>query len=155
MKAYLAGLFHDIARELPPNRLLSLVREYGYPIDQATENAPILAHGAVSAIIAKENYHIIDEEILTAMERHTLGHEDAGQLDRILFLADAIEPNRCYEGVETLRNLARKNLTSAVLQATEQSLQYLQERNLAPHPRTLGMQRRLLQEIKEINEKNK
>ena len=71
MKAYLAGLFHDIARELPKEQLLSLAREHDYPIDQATLDAPILIHGAVSAIIAKENYHIIDDDILTSMERHT------------------------------------------------------------------------------------
>lgn len=148
MKAYLAGLFHDIARELPKEQLLSLAREHDYPIDQATLDAPILVHGAVSAIIAKENYHIIDDDILTAMERHTLGHEDAGLLDKILFLADAIEPNRQYEGVEELRELARRNLPLAVLRATEHSLQYLQKRNLSPHSRTLAMQRQLQRELK-------
>lgn len=147
MKAYLAGLFHDIAREMPKDELLRIAREHHCEIDDNALNAPILVHGAVSGIIAKENYHIIDEEILTAMEKHTLGDGSTSLLDRILFLSDAIEPGRNYDGVEKLRRMAQENLTLAVLRATEQSLKYLEAKNLPPHPKTLAMRQQLKKEM--------
>lgn len=148
-QAYLAGLFHDIAREMPSEQLLSIAREHRCDIDEASRNAPILLHGAVSGIIAKENYNITDPAIIDAMEKHTLGDGSTGLLDRILFLSDAIEPNRRYEGIEDLRNLARENLTMAVLRATEQSLSYLKERSIPPHRRTLAMLQQLKTEIEQ------
>ncbi|MDO4542195.1 MAG: bis(5'-nucleosyl)-tetraphosphatase (symmetrical) YqeK [Bacillota bacterium] len=141
MKAYLAGSFHDIARELPPERGLLIAEEYGYAISPEEKRYPILVHGFVSAVVARENYGITDREILSAMEKHTLGDEEMTLLDKIIYLADEIEPLRQYPGVDELRKLAFTDFNKALLQGIEQSLKYQRERGLEPNPKTLKMYR--------------
>ena len=146
MKAYLAGIFHDIARELPGEQLLALTAEYGGAISEQERRHPILLHGFVSAVIAQENYGIADEEILSAMAKHTLGAVEMSLLDKIIFIADEIEPLRQYDGVEELRRLAFCNLDQALIGGIEQSIQYLRGRGLEPHATTLALRENLLKE---------
>ncbi|MEG1822781.1 MAG: bis(5'-nucleosyl)-tetraphosphatase (symmetrical) YqeK [Clostridiales bacterium] len=147
IKAYLAGLFHDIAREMPVEQQLKLAKNHGLSISEAEKKDPILLHGAISAIVAQENYGINDGEILSAMEKHTLGHESMCTLDKIIFLADKIEPLRDYKEAATLRKLAMENLDKALLGAVESSIKYLQNHGLTPHPRTLAMKNNLYKEF--------
>lgn len=146
IKAYLAGSLHDIARELSPENSLALARERGRQLSPQEEDHPILLHGYISALIAEENYAITDKEILHAMEVHTLGCSEMSLLDKIIYLADAIEPLRSFSGVEELRHLAFQDLNQALIQCIEQSMAYLMARGLEPHPITIKMQENLLKE---------
>lgn len=147
MKGYLAGIFHDIAREMPERQLLSIALDYGHQLSPQEEQYPILLHGFVSAVVAQENYGIADREILSAMEKHTLGAENMSLLDKIIYLADEIEPLRCYDGVETLRRLAFEDLNKALLRGIEGSFDYLRARGIEPHQKTIKMYEKLLKEI--------
>lgn len=150
MKAYLAGLLHDTAREMPKECFLPLAEKYKIPIGKEEREAPILLHGAISAVIAQENYGITDKEIQSAMIKHTVGDASMSTLDKIIFIADEIEPLRSFKGVEALRALAFSDLNKAVLEGIGQSEQYLWERGIGLHPKTKQMKENLLKELNNV-----
>lgn len=147
VKAYLAGSLHDIARELSSKEMLDLAGERGRQLSPQEEEHPILLHGYISAMAAQENYSVTDKDVLHAMEVHTLGCEEMSLLDKIIYLADAIEPLRSFPGIEELRDMAFKDLNQALLQCIDQSVGYLRDKGLTPHPTTIKMKENLLKEI--------
>ncbi len=92
--------------------------------------APILAnggllHGYAAVTIAKERYQISDTDLLAAVAHHTTGAEQMSTLEKIIFLADYIEVNRDFDGVEDLRKAAKKNLDEAVLLGYDSTIRHL------------------------------
>lgn len=124
-KAELAALFHDIFRGHPAQVLNEYVLAAGLPPD-LLDNCN-LAHGKVAAIVMEKEFHVSDEDLLNAVRYHTTGRADMSLLEKIVYLADAIEPGRAYPGVETLRKLAYENLDEACLQCLENTIAYLAE----------------------------
>lgn len=91
-RAYFAGLVHDCAKNLAFEKQLELVKRAPFKlIEGETDNAKIL-HAPAGAVLARENFGIEDEEILSAIRWHTLGHVGMTMLEKIIFLADKIEP---------------------------------------------------------------
>ena len=91
-KAYFAGLVHDCAKNLPLAAQLELVRRAPFTLlEGETVNAKIL-HAPAGAVLAREIFNVEDEEILSAVRWHTLGHVGMSMLEKIIFLADKIEP---------------------------------------------------------------
>lgn len=90
-KAYIAGLLHDCAKCLSKEKLF----EIGSHLDlvEGEDTNSKIIHAPVSAYLAKEEFGIEDEEILSAIRWHTLGRADMTEFEKILFLADKIEPN--------------------------------------------------------------
>lgn len=136
-KAFLAGMLHDIARELDQKVLIEKAKTYGLTLDMAERYQPELLHGPIGAIIAKEELGISDEEILSAIAKHTLGDADMSPLDEVIFLADMLEEGREFPGVENLRALAFLSLDKAMLEALKESLIYVIQKNVLVHPRTV------------------
>ncbi|MFZ5627458.1 MAG: bis(5'-nucleosyl)-tetraphosphatase (symmetrical) YqeK [Bacillota bacterium] len=132
-KAEQAAVWHDVARDYPPERLLELARQYGLELDNDWLAVPMLLHGPVGAQLAAEQ-GVRDKEVLQAIARHTLGHPEASELDKLLFVADMIEPGRDYPGVEELRVLAARDLERAYLAGLDHTLRYLLERQHYIHP---------------------
>ncbi|GAW28031.1 phosphohydrolase [Carboxydocella sp. ULO1] len=132
-KAEQAALWHDVARDYPPERLLELARQQGLELDADWLAVPMLLHGPVGAQLAAEQ-GVRDKEVLQAIARHTLGHPEATALDKLLFVADMIEPGRDYPGVEELRLLAARDLEGAYLAGLDHTLRYLLERQQYIHP---------------------
>jgi predicted HD superfamily hydrolase involved in NAD metabolism len=136
-KAYLAGWLHDCARSWPAEELLSFARNNNLEIDELTKRQPILLHGAAGAALAK-SWGILDAEILSAVANHTLGCPGMSLLGQIIYLADKIEPNRQYPGVDGLRELARVDFHAGVLEASAQSISYVLKKQKNIHPMSIS-----------------
>jgi len=134
-KAYIAGILHDLAKGMDKKELLVYAKSRHIKIDSIKKQQPGLLHGAVSAYMAKNEFEIDDDEILHAMEFHTTGSADMSLLDKILYLADSAEPNRDYEGVEMIRDLAfHGELDRALLEAMKIKIKYVMDKNIMLHP---------------------
>ncbi|WP_293985660.1 bis(5'-nucleosyl)-tetraphosphatase (symmetrical) YqeK [uncultured Megasphaera sp.] len=123
--AEVAGLLHDAAKQLPLEEMRELA-EKSFP----HLAAPILAnggllHGYAAVTIAKERYQISDTDLLAAVAHHTTGAEQMSTLEKVIFLADYIEVNRDFDGVEDLRKAAKKNLDEAVLLGYDSTIRHL------------------------------
>lgn len=125
-KAELAALCHDMYRGMKDQLLNIYVRELGLP--ERYMNNPNLAHGKIAAIMIKREYGITDQEIIDAVAYHTTGRAGMSKLEKIIYLADAIEPNREYPGVSELRKLAFEDLDKAVLKALQNTIDYIEKR---------------------------
>ena len=136
-KASLAGWLHDCARDYTDADLLTFARTYGIEADKYTVAQPLLLHGPVGAVIA-QSWGISDREVLSAIRNHTLGYPGASLIEQIIYVADKIEPNRNYSGVEDLRNLAFLDFQSCLLQAASQSIAYVLEKKQVVHPLTVN-----------------
>ncbi|WP_313128661.1 bis(5'-nucleosyl)-tetraphosphatase (symmetrical) YqeK [Anaerocolumna sp.] len=129
-KALIAGLLHDSAKCLSGAVLLSECHKYGLSISDAEEKSPYLLHGKLGAYYAEFKYGIEDKEIQSAISYHTTGKPDMSLLEKIVFTADYIEPNRSSERIPNLheiRILAFENLDLAVYQILESTLNYLKK----------------------------
>lgn len=135
-KARLAGMLHDLARLYPAQRLLDECRERGIPIDAFSLANPIVLHAPLSACLAQEEYGVADAEVLSAIAKHTLGAGDMSTLDCILYLADALEPGRNYEGRAETADLAQRDMRAAMRATIASSLRYLTQRHLPLAPQT-------------------
>lgn len=122
-KAEIAALLHDCARNLPPEKLNSLVEELGLP-DRYRGNVN-LSHSKVGAAFAGRLFNIDDREILDAISYHTTGRCRMTTLEKIVFLADAIEPGRDYPGVEAIRDAAEESLDRGCLKSLEGTIEFL------------------------------
>jgi len=114
-KAFLAGLLHDCAKDLSGAELLRKARQSGVPVGVEEEIKPSLLHAPVGALVAGAQFGIQDAEILQAIALHTLGSENMTLLDKIIFVADKIEPGRVFHDAEKWRQTARYNLDKALL----------------------------------------
>lgn len=136
-QARLAGLLHDYARDLPPGRLLELAEEAGLISCEIERRLPLLLHGPVGALLLERELGITDKAVLQAVARHTVGAPAMTPLDKIIYLADVIEPGRQFAGVHTLRQAAVADLDTAFLKALEATIVYVLDREQLLHPATV------------------
>lgn len=141
-KAEAAALFHDMFRSTPVEELNMYVRQLNLD-DVYIDNAN-LAHGPIAAVIMKRDYGIDDEDVLNAVRYHTTGREGMSTLEKVIYLADAIEPGRSYPAVDELRKLAEVSLDQACLASMERSINYISERGLFLHEDTIKARNYLL-----------
>jgi predicted HD superfamily hydrolase involved in NAD metabolism len=140
-KARIAGLLHDLARLYSGDRLIEECERRGIPIGAFERSHPVVLHAPLSAALAREAYGVTDLEILSAIEKHTLGDAHMSSLDRVVYLADSLEPGRAFAAREALWNLAQRDLHASMRETVAQSLRYLEERGLEPAPQTLAAAR--------------
>ena len=137
-KAYVAGLLHDCAKCLDKDKLMQIIKENIKDVDESELLNYKTLHAPVSAYYAKNIFGVTDEEILSAIRWHTLGKLEMTDFEKIIFIADKIEPNtrdreysaiiRCYlddeNGLneallkcyrETIKSLVKRNLKSCLL----------------------------------------
>ena len=93
-QALVAGLLHDCAKCIPNDKKLKLCRKDGIEVTPFEEKAPFLLHAKLGAWMAEHEYHVSDPAILSAIACHTTGKPDMSLLDKIVFIADYIEPGR-------------------------------------------------------------
>ena len=134
-KAELAGLLHDCAKDYPPDMKKRFCKEYHIPLDDIMKKQIDLCHPFLGAEVARREYGIEDEEILNAIRYHTTGRPNMSLLEKIIFVADYIEPGRkSFDGLEETRKLAYENLDCAVEKTLEQTIAYVKERGRILHP---------------------
>ncbi|MEM9008403.1 MAG: bis(5'-nucleosyl)-tetraphosphatase (symmetrical) YqeK [Cyanobacteria bacterium P01_F01_bin.86] len=137
-RAAWAGLLHDVAKYFSGDRLLDMAATEGLILDSVLKKTPHLIHADVGAIVARDKFGVTDSEILDAIRLHTLGAPGMSSLSCIVFLADALEPNRGQsEDLKNLRNLVERHLYRAVVAVSDRSLQYLIAKKDPVHPRTV------------------
>ncbi|QGP92459.1 HD domain protein [Neomoorella glycerini] len=136
-QARLAGLLHDYARDLPPEKLLDLAGAAGLITCDLERRLPVLLHGPVGALLLERELGITDKAILQAVARHTVGAPGMTTLDKIIYLADVIEPGRQFAGVQAIRKAAATDLEAALLKALEASIVYVLDKEQPLHPATV------------------
>jgi predicted HD superfamily hydrolase involved in NAD metabolism len=147
VKAEIAGLVHDCAREFNVELLLDCLVEESMVVDDLTLGVKELLHGPAAVHICRKVFGIEDEEILSAVRYHTTGRENMSLLEKIIYLSDFIEPGRSFDGVEEIRGLAFKNLDKALLLAFNLSIEYVISKNGLIHVNTILSRNYLLKEL--------
>ena len=134
-----AGILHDCTKYLSGEEHIAICRQYGVPLDDLERSAPKLLHSKTGACIAR---HVFGEsdEVYEAIFWHTTAKADMTTLEKILYVADYMEPNRAFDGVERLRELAYSDLDRALLLGVETTVQEMRDRDLPVHKNTLQAQ---------------
>ncbi|MGB4661376.1 MAG: bis(5'-nucleosyl)-tetraphosphatase (symmetrical) YqeK [Mobilitalea sp.] len=128
VKASITGILHDCAKNLTDEELLAECIKYHLPITEVEAICVDLLHAKVGAIHAKEKYGVMDEDIYNAITYHTTGRPGMSLLEKIVFIADYIEPYRkLIPGINEIRVAAYENLDLAVYMITENTLKYLDQ----------------------------
>ncbi len=134
-KVKAAALCHDMFRNTEASKLNEYIDEFGLPSE--LKNSPNLAHGKIAAAVLKRDYGVTDEDFLNAVAYHTTGRKGMSKLEKIIFLADAVEPGRKYPSVEEARRLAYENLDTACLTVLETTIEYIKGKGEYLDPDTL------------------
>lgn len=142
-KAEIAGLLHDIMKDLPQEEQLALMGRYGIRLTELERSAPKLWHAMLGAAYIKNELKIDDAEILDAVRYHTTGRENMTRMDKVLFIADFISADRDYPGVEALRAAAKKDLDTAMLEGMAYTIGDLAKQRKAIHPDTIAAYNRI------------
>lgn len=149
-KAYIAGLLHDCAKCFTDEEKLKLCEKYDLVLDDILKSQPDLTHSFLGAKLAYEEYGIEDSEILDAIAYHTTGRPNMSLLEKIVFIADYIEPNRDYfEGLDKIRELAYADIDKAVIYSLENTINYNKNKNRIIHPLGIAALRYLKEEKNE------
>ena len=120
-RAALAALLHDAAKEIPTDEMRALMRAYPQYAEGGEARPVPVWHGVCAAILARIQWGVTDEAVLSAIACHTAGKPGMSKLDKIVYLADMTSAERDWPGVERLRKLERKDLDAAMLAALKQT----------------------------------
>ena len=128
-RAAVAGLLHDCAKCIPNSQKIRLCKKYDIEITENEEKNPSLLHAKLGALLAQKAYGVDDPEILSAIRWHTTGKPDMTMLEKMIYMADYIEPNRDKApNLREIRKLSFENLEEALYQVLESTLSYLSNR---------------------------
>lgn len=127
-KAYISGLLHDCAKCVPDEKKIAECRQNDITITDSEYKSPYLLHSKLGAFYARTQYGINDTDILEAITWHTTGHPDMTMLEKIVFVADYIEPYRNKAAnLDKIRYLAFTNIDDAILHILNNTINYLKE----------------------------
>ena len=127
--AQTAGLLHDCAKCIPNDEKLRLCEENDILISSVERENPFLLHAKLGALLAKTEYDVTDPLILHAIKVHTTGEPDMNILDKIIYIADYIEPNRNKAAnLDRVRELAFHDLDVCMAEILHDTLVYLKKR---------------------------
>ncbi|MGN0777443.1 MAG: bis(5'-nucleosyl)-tetraphosphatase (symmetrical) YqeK [Candidatus Ventricola sp.] len=136
-KAALAGLLHDCAKCMPLSQMVKAAKHAD--VDPVMKESKALMHAVAGRCVAQTVYGVQDEDVLGAIRWHTTGHANMTRLEKIIYLADVIEPNRKpYPGLEELRAQCMQDLDGAMHTALRMSLEHVKEQGKALHKDTLA-----------------
>ena len=125
-KALLAGLLHDCAKCMSNDKRLAICEKYNIAISEAERKNPFLLHAKVGSFLAMKKYGGSDKNVINAILNHTTGRPGMSLLEKIIWIADYIEPGRKQApNLARIRQLAFEDLDQALLIALEDTLQYL------------------------------
>ncbi|WML25517.1 bis(5'-nucleosyl)-tetraphosphatase (symmetrical) YqeK [Neobacillus sp. OS1-33] len=147
-KAELAAIFHDYAKFRPKDEMKEIIIEQGFPQNLLEYNSE-LWHAPAGAYLAEKEAGIIDPEVLEAIRFHTSGRPGMTLLDKIIYLADYIEPGRHFPGVEEVRNVAKENLDKALIMAVKNTIIFLLKKNQTVYPETFYTYNDLIRKLED------
>jgi predicted HD superfamily hydrolase involved in NAD metabolism len=135
--AELAGLLHDYARDEPSGSLVETADRLGVPATGFEREHPYLLHARVGAAMVRRDLPGVGEAVLSAISVHTVGAVPMSDLDRVVFIADMIEPARAFPGVETVRTACEgDSLAECFRVGYGRSVRHVRETGRALHPIT-------------------
>lgn len=146
-KALVAGILHDCAKCLSHKKQIDLCKKYQVQLSQleADDNSPLL-HAKTGSILAREEYDVEDEDILNAISFHTTGRPQMSMLEKIIYIADYIEPGRRHmkrfgegapmERLKQIRRMAYRDLDETLCSILSDTLDYLQSKGSKVDPMT-------------------
>ncbi len=125
-KAQIAGLLHDCAKCIPNKKKLKMCEEHSIPVSDFEKDYPFLLHAKLGAYLAEKKYDIQDEDILNSIVYHTTGRPNMSVLEKIVYIADYIEPMR-YKALNLseIRKLAFTDLDECMYKILNDTLEYL------------------------------
>lgn len=143
-KAYMAGLIHDCAKYNEEKYIEKLnIDTSSYKITSLKD--PVL-HSFLGAEVANKVYNISDKDILDAIKYHTTGKESMTSLEKIIFIADAIEPKRDFEGIDSIRDASRKDLDKTMLMLLDSNIIFLISKKASINPLSFEARNYLIEE---------
>lgn len=147
-KAELSGLLHDIAKEMPNEKLLEIAKEKNIELYETDIENPHILHARVGALIATEKFGIDDPDVLAGIRCHTLAEPNMSKLAMVVYLADASEPGRHRKFAAPIRKMFKeKSLEQAVLKAIDSKLLEVIDKNKKIHPLTISARNWLLSQL--------
>lgn len=136
-KAQTAGLLHDCAKCMSNEKKLSICEKHHIPVNEVERKNLFLLHAKVGSYVAMKQFNIHDQDIINAILNHTTGRPGMSQLEKIIYIADYIEPGRKQApNLTKLRRLAFQDLDQALLQVLGDTLHYLESINSPIDPMT-------------------
>lgn len=136
-QAMTAGILHDCAKCIPDDKKIRLCSKYHLNISDAEYANPSLIHAKLGAFMAAHKYHIDDKEVVEAIACHTTGKPHMNTLDKIIYIADYIEPGRCEApNLTRIRQLAFEDLDECLYRILTDSLDYLAQKDAVLDPMT-------------------
>lgn len=150
-RAETAAILHDVAKYWPVERMREIIEQNGLSAELLKYDKQ-LWHAEVGAYTAKHDYGIQDSEVLDAIRYHTSGRENMGLLERIVCLADYIEPGRDFPGVEEIRRLAKVSLEQGLIAGLDSTIRVLLEKRRVVFPLTVLARNDLVRTLEEKNE---
>lgn len=132
-KAYIAGILHDITKEIPKEEQLQIIVNGGIILDDVQKNAPKLWHSISGSIYVSDQLGINDNDIINSIRYHTTGRAGMSLLEKIIFIADFTSAERNYNDVEIMREKSRISLEDAMLFACKFTIGDLSSNELAIH----------------------
>lgn len=137
--ALTAGLLHDCGKYCPAKDQIKLCRKYGITLTSSELEMPALIHAKLGSYLAEHEYGIQDRRILDAVTYHTTGRPEMTMLEKIIFIADYIEPNRkMIPGLEEIRNIVFQDIDRAVCLSAKNTVRYLNDGGKAVDPATVS-----------------
>lgn len=130
-----AAILHDITKKYDLTQQLNLCGDYGIILDDMERREVKLLHSKTGAYIAKDRFNVTDD-VFDAIYWHTTGREDMSLLEKVIYLADYVEPNRDFDGVEPLREICYVDIDEALKLGLEMSIEDMRERGIEPHERS-------------------
>lgn len=146
-KTSLAALLHDVAKEVADEVFLAKIDQEKLDPDLKKWGNNIW-HGVVGAYLIADEFGLQDQEIFQAIQRHTIGSNDMTLLDKVLYVADYIEPGRDFPGVDEARQVALESLDKAVAFETAQTVVHLAKKGIPIYPQTIGTYNAYLHHLK-------
>ena len=135
-KARAAALLHDCTKKLDMPAQLALCEQYGIELDELEQKALKLLHSKTGAAIARDVFGV-DDDIYSAIWYHTTGHAHMTKLEKIIYLADYIEPSRDFPGVDTLRKVCYEDLDKGLLLGLEMTVREMTDMGNPVHDATI------------------
>lgn len=136
-KAFLAGLLHDSAKYMTKAEYLEKAAEFGLTVTDAEKSAPGLLHAKLGAVFAERFYGVTDPDVLNAIRYHTTGRAGMSLLEKIVCIADYIEPSRpTLPLIDQIRELAFTDIDRAIYTYSKRQIEFLKETDRVIDPNT-------------------
>ena len=135
-KAQIAALLHDCTKKLNRDEQLALCAHYGIVPDPLERQTLKLLHAKTGAAVARDLFGV-DDDIYNAIYWHTTGKADMTVLEKVIYMADYVEPNRVFDGVDDLRDAVHTDLDMGLLMGLQDSIEEMTERGNPVHYRTV------------------